>query len=65
MTKIEKLEQLLGDLTANRIKRSEAERLFFIDAEGLQVRLASPDAAARLRARIEKEKGSEADPANA
>lgn len=58
MTKIEKLEQLLADLTANKYRRAQAERLFFSAEDGEQVRLSDPDAADKLRARIEKERAA-------
>lgn len=65
MTKTEKLERTLADLTAGRIKPKDAERLFFIATNGAQIRLSSPDAADKLRERIAKEKGDGRDEADA
>jgi hypothetical protein len=56
--KIAQLERLLQDLEAGKLRPSESERLFFQDANGNKVRVNSPEAAAKLRERIEKERAS-------
>lgn len=55
-SKIEKLEDILRDLNAGKIKRAQAERLSFTDINGNQVRLTDSDAAAKLAERIEAER---------
>jgi hypothetical protein len=59
MTKTERLERQLADLLAGKIKPAHAERLLFTDVDGNQVRLSAPDAADKMRARIEAERNAQ------